>query len=137
MRKRIYQRRARRTIYELVEAEQDKETARKLLNSFNASEQPPSPPSEFTGIEDFFTFHRRKLRYEGELNSLQARLARAEDVYAQAKRSLQDILPENTRLHFTYEGRRQELAGTEFLIINRRLGPNQAPQITISITGRL
>jgi hypothetical protein len=124
-------RRVRKTLYELVQAEQSQKTMRERLNNFNASKQPPRAPSEFSSLQAFLDFYRRKREYEGELKGIEAKLNYAKNVYDRTTRELVDILPENTPLHFTYKDRRQDPDGTEFVIVNRRLGPSRG-QITIS-----
>jgi hypothetical protein len=126
----------RNTVFELVEAQHDQEVANADLASFERSNDPPRAPSEFKSMQDFLDFYKRKLEYDSIVEEFQRKLDIAKNHYDQAARTLGEILPENTPLHFTHENDEHDLEGTEFTIVNRCMGPGQ-PEITISIRGRL
>ena len=132
----MHEARAREVVYELVEAKLDEETMRERLANFNASNEPPRVPSEFSTLQAFLDYYRRKRRYDDELRRLVRQLARAEQAYERAEEALAGVLPENTPLRFVYGGRREELDGTEFRIENRRMGANER-EMTISTARRL
>jgi hypothetical protein len=116
------EREARETIYELVEAERDVNDARAQLERFNAANTPPRPPDAFDGLDEFTDFYRIKRKYEDTLASLEGELEGARTRYEAAKDVLQTIWPENVPLSFIYEGRRSDLEGVAYRIVNRRMG---------------
>ena len=114
------------TINRLVEAEFDRRDRMERLDRFRQTQNPPLKPDQFENLTAFLNFHEAKRRYETEHQSLKSQHEEATNSYNQAKRTLRDILPENTPLHYDYEGNRREFAGVHFIIVN------QAGTITIS-----
>src|SRR3712207_4653381 len=112
----------RDTVNQLVEAQLDQETAQARLDRFKESNDLPSVPSEFNSLQAFLDFHERREQYVGELSNLEAERAAAKDRYDQAVSKLENVMPENVPVHYTYEGPRQTLEGVRYTITNRRLG---------------
>jgi hypothetical protein len=123
------------TVNELLEAEFDQRDAIERLGRFSETYGPlPATPREFENMAAFLNFYEAKRRYEAEFQNLENRRDEAKKSYSAAERTLRNILPENTPLHYTYEGNRQELAGRQFTIVNRHLGGGRG-QITIASWG--
>jgi hypothetical protein len=110
------------TVNRLVEGELDRRELMERLGRFEQThDPPPKGPSEFENLAAFLDFYEAKRKHETERQSLQNQRDEAEEAYNQAERMLQSILPENTPLHYHYEGNRQELAGQQFTIVNEHL----------------
>ena len=125
----------RGVVNQLVEAEFDQTEAESRLRRFRESiDPPPRPPSEFKDLQAFLDFYEEKQRREDEERSLKTQFDGAKEAYNQAESTLRGILPENTPLHYDYEGERQELAGVQFRIVRQHLGRGQS-RIIISSTG--
>ena len=119
-------------VNQLVESEFDYSEARKRLDRFEqTNDPPPRAPSEFATLEAFLDFHDAKSRHEGELQISMTQRDEAKALYDLSKDALRVVLPDNTPLHYDYEGDRQELAGVRFTITNRHLSEGRA-QISIS-----
>ena len=110
------------TVNRLVEGEFDRRVLMEGLDRFEQTHgPPPKAPSEFENLAAFLNFYEAKRRYETERQSLQNQRDEANEAYNQAESMLRSILPENTPLHYHYEGNRQELAGQQFTIVNEHL----------------
>jgi hypothetical protein len=107
------------TINQMLEAEFDRREMIERLNRFRQTQAPPRKPDQFENLADFLNFYEAKSRYEAERQSLQNRRKKAKKSYNEAERMLRSILPENTPLHYDYEGNRQDLAGQRFTIVNQ------------------
>jgi hypothetical protein len=119
-------------VNQLVESEFDYSEAQKRLDRFEqTNDPPPRASSEFATLEAFLDFHEAKSRHEGELQILMTQRDEAKALYDLSKDALRVALPENTPLHYDYEGNRQELAGVRFTITNQPLR-ERGTQITIS-----
>jgi hypothetical protein len=111
----------RAAINQLVEAWHDQGDAQEQLEIFAATHAPPKPPDQFEGLPDLLDFYAARRRYEDELADHKSALAVAKDTYAEAARQLQDVLPENVPLYYTYQGgRRAASEGTEYRIVHRQ-----------------
>jgi hypothetical protein len=125
----------RSVVNQLVEAEFDQTQAESRLKRFTESiDPPPRPPSEFKDLQSFLDFYEEKQGREDEEQSLRAQLDSAKGAYNQAESTLRGMMPDNTPLHYDYEGEREELAGVRFTIVNQNFGGGQR-RISISSTG--
>jgi hypothetical protein len=113
----------RSVVNQLVEAEFDQTQAESRLRRFTESyDPPPRQPSEFESLEALLDFYEQKRGYDDELQSLKTQLENAQGAYMAAAETLQrGILPENTPLHYDYEGERGELSGKRFTIANQHI----------------
>jgi hypothetical protein len=119
----------------LVEAEFDtREAHERLERARQTNDPPPIAPSEFENPEAFSDFLAAKRSHEDLLQLLMAQREEAKALYDEAESALRAALPENTPLHYDYEGNRQELAGLHFKITNQRLSEGHS-QITIFPSG--
>ena len=115
----------------LVEAEFDtREAHERLERARQMNDPPPIAPSEFENLDAFRAFLEAKRSHEDLLQLLMAQREEAKAVYDEAESALRVTLPENTPLHYDYEGNRQELAGVRFEITNQRISEGHS-QITI------
>jgi hypothetical protein len=128
------EREVRAAIYQLVEAQIDQDTARAQLESFTRSNDPPRPPSEFDSLEIFLNFYSRKRDYAETLRGIELEGKVAQRAHEDAGHTLQDILPENTPLRFTYAGGREDLEGLRCVIVNQDMGGQR--QVIISSMSR-
>jgi hypothetical protein len=125
----------RSVVNQLVEAEFDQTQAESRLRRFRESiDPPPRPPDEFKDLEAFLDFYEEKQGREDEERSLQTQLDGAKEAYNEAEGTLRRIMPENTPIHYDYEGEREELGGLRFTIVNQHIGRGQR-RIIISSTG--
>jgi hypothetical protein len=125
----------RKTINRLVEAWVDRDAAQERLADFTKSNDPPPLPGAFDSFQSFLDFYNSQQDYKDELRNLKGELATCNNAYEQASLGLQEILPVKVPLHYTYEGERQDLEGTECHIVNNLLGSGHK-QIDISLTSR-
>ena len=129
------ERKIRETINQLVEAWVDRDAAQERLAGFTKSNDPPPLPDAFDSFQSFLDFYGSQQDYKDELKNLKGELAACNKAYEQASRGLQEILPVSVPLHYTYEGERQDLEGTECHIVNNLLGSGHK-QIDIALTSR-
>jgi|SRR5215207_4652029 len=112
-------------VNQLVEAEFDSREAHERLDrARQTNDPPPIAPSEFENLEAFRDFLEAKRRHEDLLQILMTQRDEAKALYDEAERALRVTLPENTSLHYDYEGNRQELAGIRFKNTNQHLSGN-------------
>ena len=129
------EREVRAAIYQLVEAQLDQDAARAQLKSFRESnDPPPTPPREFDSLETFLNFYSRKRDYAETLRGIELEGKVAQRAHEDAGHTLQDILPENTPLRFTYAGGREDLEGLRCVIVNQDMGGQR--QVIISSMSR-
>ena len=129
------EREIRGTINQLVEAWVDRDAAQERLADFTKSNDPPPLPGAFDSFQSFLDFYGSQQDYKDELRNLKRELAPCSKAYEQASSGLQEILPVRVPLHYTYQGERQDLEGTECHIVNNLLGSGHK-QINISLTSR-
>ena len=129
------EREIRGTINQLVEAWVERDAAQESLAAFTKSHDSPPLPSAFDSFQSFLDFYGSQQDYKEELKNLKRELAACNEAYEQASRELQEILPVGVPLHYTYQGERQDLEGTEFHIVNNLLGSGHK-QINISLASR-
>jgi hypothetical protein len=125
----------RKTINQLVEAWVDRDAAQERLADFTKSNDPPPLPGAFDSFQSFLDFYGSQQDYKDELKNLKGELTACHKAYEQASSGLQEILPVGVPLHYTYQGERQDLEGTECHIVNNVLGSGHK-QINISLTSR-
>jgi hypothetical protein len=125
----------RETINRLVEAWVDRDAAQERLADFTKSNDPPPLPGAFESFQSFLDFYGSQQDYKDELNNLKGELAACNRAYEQASRGVEEILPVRVPLHYTYEGERQDLEGTECHIVNNLLGSGHK-EIDISLPSR-
>jgi hypothetical protein len=131
----VDEREIRGTINQLVEAWVDLDAAQERLAAFTKSNDPPPLPGAFDSFQSFLDFYGSQQDYKDELRNLKGELAACNKAYEQASLGLQEILPVRVPLHYTYEGERQDLEGTECHILNNLLGSGHK-EIDISIPSR-
>jgi hypothetical protein len=131
----VDEREIRGTINQLVEAWVDRDAAQERLADFTKSNDPPPLPGAFDSFQSFLDFYSSQQDYKDELRNLKGELAACNKAYEQASLGLQEILPVRVPLHYTYEGERQDLEGTECHILNNLLGSGHK-EIDISIPSR-
>jgi hypothetical protein len=131
----VDEREIRKTINQLVEAWVDRDAAQERLADFTKSNDPPPLPGAFDSFQAFLDFYSSQQDYKHELSNLKGELAACTKAYEQASLGLQEILPVTVPLHYTYEGERQDLEGTECHIVNNLLGSGRK-QIDISLPSR-
>ena len=129
------EREIRETINRLVEAWVDRDAAQERLADFTKSNDPPPLPGAFDSFQSFLDFYGSQQDYKDELRNLKGELAACNNAYEQASLGLQEILPVRVPLHYTYEGERQDLEGTECHIVNNLLGSGHK-EIDISLPSR-
>jgi len=108
----------RETFEQLVESNYDRRRAQTRLREFQDASTPPLAPSEFDDLEAFLDFYGRTQDHEDSLESLNTEYTNATERYDQARAALSMALPTNAVLHYTYEGRREELKGQQYDIMN-------------------
>jgi hypothetical protein len=113
----VDEREIRKTINQLVEAWVDRDAAQERLADFTKSNDPPPLPGAFDSFQSFLDFYSSQQDYKDELRNLKGELAACNKAYEQASLGLQEILPVRVPLHYTYEGERQDLEGTECHIV--------------------
>jgi hypothetical protein len=131
----VDEREIRKTINQLVEAWVDRDAAQERLADFTKSNDPPPLPGAFDSFQSFLDFYGSQQDYKDEVRNLKGELAACNKAYEQASLGLQEILPVRVPLHYTYEGERQDLEGTECHILNNLLGSGHK-EIDISIPSR-
>jgi hypothetical protein len=131
----VDERELRETINQLVEAWVSLDAAQERLADFTKSNDPPPLPGAFDSFQSFLDFYGSQQDYKDELKSLKGELAVCYEAYEQASSGLQEILPVSVPLHYTYQGERQDLEGTEYHIVNNLLGSGHK-QINISFASR-
>jgi hypothetical protein len=131
----VDEREIRKTINQLVEAWVDRDAAQERLADFTKSNDPPPLPGAFDSFQSFLDFYGSQQDYKDELRNLKGELAACNKAYEQASLGLQEILPVRVPLHYTYEGERQDLEGTECHILNNLLGSGHK-EIDISLPSR-
>ena len=102
-----------------MEAYHDEPQAEQRLAHFTATNERPIKPDQFPDLVAFLNFHDERRRYDDTLQSLHTVVASLEEARMEAEQALLGILPENTPLHYDYEGNRPELTGQRFTIVNQ------------------
>src|SRR5215212_9983678 len=102
---------------QLIEAREDQNDAEKRLRDYRAANTPPEVPNEFENVDTFLDYHHRRQRYENDLRQHENALKKAKEEYADAAHQLLLFLPDGASLRYTYQGDRNELLGTEYVLV--------------------
>jgi len=105
---------------QLVEAREDQNDADKRLHNYRAAEAPPEVPNEFEDVDTFLDYHHRRQSYENHLRQHENALKMAKGEYTDAAKQLFVFLPDGVPLRYTYEGERNELFSTEYVIVRKQ-----------------
>jgi|SRR5215204_3902 len=105
---------------QLVEAREDQNDADKRLHNYRAAEAPPEVPNEFEDVDTFLDYHHRRQSYENHLRQHENALKMAKGEYTDAAEQLFVFLPDGVPLRYTYEGERNELFSTEYVIVRKQ-----------------
>jgi len=71
-------------------------------------------------VDAFLGYHHRRQSYENGLKQHEKALNKAKKEYTDAADQLLLFLPDGVPLHYTYDGERSELFGTEYVIVRKR-----------------
>jgi hypothetical protein len=117
---------------QLIGAREDQNEADKQLQDYRAANRPPEVPKEFEDVDAFLDFHHRRQSYENDLRQHENALKKARKEYADAARQLMLFLPDGAPFRYTYQGERNELASTEYVLVRKRgeiviQSPRRAP----------
>src|SRR5215208_5742257 len=105
---------------QLIEARKDQNNADKQLQDYRAAKGPPEVPDEFEDVDTFLDYHHRRQRYENDLRQHENALKKAKKEYADAAHQLLLFLPDGVPLRYTYQGERNELLGTEYVLVRKQ-----------------
>ena len=105
---------------QLIEAREDQNDADKRLHDYRAANTPPEVPNEFENLDTFLDYHHRRQRYENNLRQHENALKKAKKEYADAADQLLLFLPDGVSLRYTYEGERNELLSTEYVLVRKQ-----------------
>jgi hypothetical protein len=105
---------------QLLEAREDQNDADKQLQDYRAANTPPEVPNEFENVDTFLDYHHRRQRYENDLRQHENALKKAKKEYADAADQLGVFLPDGVSLRYTYQGERNELLSTEYVIVRKQ-----------------
>ena len=105
---------------QLIEAREDQNDADKQLQAYRAANGPPEVPNEFEDVDAFLDYHHRRQSYENDLRQRENALKKAKKEYADAAHQLMLFLPDGVPLRYTYQGERNELFGTEYVIVRKQ-----------------
>jgi hypothetical protein len=122
----------RRILGQLIEAREDQNGADKRLHDYRATDTPPEVPNEFENVDTFLDYHHRRQRYENGLRQRENALKKAKKEYEDAADQLLLFLPEGASLRYTYQGERNELSSTEYVLVRKQgelviQSPSRAP----------
>jgi hypothetical protein len=105
---------------QLVEAREDQNDADKRLHDYRAANTPPEVPNEFEDVDTFLDYHHRRQSYENGLRQHENALKKAKKEYADAADQLLLFLPNGVPLRYTYQGERNELLSTEYVLVRKQ-----------------
>ena len=117
---------------QLIEAREDQNDADKQLQDYRAADGPPEVPNEFEDLDTFLDYHHRRQSYENDLRQHENALKKAKKEYADAAHQLMLFLPDGVPLRYTYQGERNELLSTEYVLVRKQgeiviQSPSRAP----------
>ena len=117
---------------QLIEAREDQNDADKQLQDYRAANGPPEGPNEFEDLDTFLDYHHRRQSYENDLRQHENALKKAKKEYADAAHQLMLFLPDGVPLRYTYQGERNELLSTEYVLVRKQgeiviESPSRAP----------
>ena len=107
------------TLEQLVEADRDRYDAARAISDYQAKVTEPAPPSVFEDLDALLNFYLRRQEYYHGLQQRQDAQRVAADAYEHAAERLSRILPQSSRLNYTYQGPREDLRGTKCAIENQ------------------
>jgi hypothetical protein len=105
---------------QLIEARQDQNDADKRLHDYRAANGPPEAPNEFRDVNTFLDYHHRRQSYENDLRQHENALKKAKKEYADAAHQLLLFMPDGVPLRYTYQGERNELLSTEYVLVRKQ-----------------
>src|SRR5215213_1852278 len=105
---------------QMIEARKDQTDADKQLQEYRAANGPPEVPDEFEDVDTFLDYHHRRQRYENDLRQHENALKKAKKEYADAAHELLLFLPDGVPLRYTYQGERNELLSTEYVLVRKQ-----------------
>ena len=117
---------------QLIEAREDQNDADKQLQEYRVANGPPEVPNEFEDVDTFLDYHHRRQSYENDLRQHENVLKKAKKEYADAADQLMLFLPDGVPLRYTYQGERNELLSTEYVLVRKQgeiviQSPSRAP----------
>jgi hypothetical protein len=117
---------------QMIEAREDQNEADKQLQDYRAANGPPDVPNEFEDVDTFLGYHHRRQSYENDLRQHESALKKAKKEYADAAHQLMLFLPDGGPLRYTYQGERNELLSTEYVLVRKQgeiviQSPSRAP----------
>jgi hypothetical protein len=107
------------TLEQLVEADRDRNDAARAISDYQAKATEPAPPPVFEDLDALLDFYLRRQEYYHGLQHRQDAQRVAADAYENAAERLSKILPNSSRLFYTYPGNRKDLRGATFAIENQ------------------
>ena len=122
----------RNILGQLIEAREDQNDADRQLQDYRAANGPPEVPNEFEDVDAFLDYHHRRQSYENDLRKHENALKKAKKEYADAAHQLMLFLPDGAPLRYTYQGERNELSSTEYVLVRKQgeiviQSPSKAP----------
>jgi hypothetical protein len=105
---------------QLLEARDDQIDADKRLQAYRAANAPPEVPNEFEDVDALLGYHHRRQSYENGLKQHERAAKNARKEYTDAADQLLLFLPDGVPLRYAYDGERNELFGTEYVIVRKR-----------------
>ena len=122
----------RTILSQLIEAREVQKVADKRLQDYRGANGPPEVPNEFEDVDTFLDYHHRRQSYENDLKQHENALKKAKKEYADAADQLMLFLPDGVPLRYTYQGERNELLSTEYVLVRKQgeiviQSPSRAP----------
>jgi hypothetical protein len=105
---------------QMIEGREDQNDADKKLQDYRAANGPPKVPNEFEDVDTFLDYHHRRQSYENDLRQHENALKKANKEYADAAHQLMLFLPDGVPLRYTYQGERNELLSSEYVIVRKQ-----------------
>ena len=105
---------------QLIETREDQYDADKQLQDYRAANTPPEAPNEFRDVNTFLDYHHRRQSYENDLRQHENALKKAKKEYADAAHQLLLFMPDGVPLRYTYQGERNELLSTEYVLVRKQ-----------------
>jgi hypothetical protein len=94
----------------LLEAQHDLDEADRQLEEYRRANPPPSARRELS-VDILQDYHRDRMNYEAGLEAAQGKLEASRERYEASLTEVRLFLPERRRLHYEYQGERENLAG--------------------------
>ena len=107
----------KRTLDELIEAWEGCAKVQQERTDFDRNSSPPERPDwVIEGVEPLMEYNREKWRYEERRAELENRLREREEDFAYRSGLVRAILPEHSKLFYTYGGGEPDLQGISYEI---------------------